>query len=263
MYCSKCGAENSDNSKYCVQCGEALIKYDNNNIQSENTSQNAALSDEEYDFRSRPYRSSKPWAWIIIISLIAIAGIYYIYNVIYNAVNNVESDKKIVETLQTFTVMDKVDGNKDEKSPAYVFKSSNGWTLKYTEANKYVIFTDSRAYKRLEDWFQIEQSRGFYFFGYTFVYDLNENAVRMEDHINLNTEKGHITSISYDMDSKEFIVRTDEKDWTVTNESEDYMFAKKLVHIFEEDIQLFTNELNTNKLSIDDVKNLKYKNIQE
>jgi hypothetical protein len=34
MYCSKCGTENSENSKYCQECGISLIK--NEDVESSN-----------------------------------------------------------------------------------------------------------------------------------------------------------------------------------------------------------------------------------
>ena len=246
MYCSKCGAENNDNSKYCLQCGEALIKYDNNNIQSENTSQNAALSDEGYAFLSRVYRKNKRWAWIIIISLIVIIGIYCIYNA--------ENNKKTVETLQTFTVMEKGNG---EYSTYYSFTSSNGWTLKYTDANEFVEFEEPRVYSCLSNWFQEDYIGNTGVFGY----DLSENVVRI--YLDYYTEEGQLSIINYDMDSKEFILRVGTKDWTVTDEFEDYMFDSGLVRAFEQNIQNFKNDLKANELSIDDVKSLKYKDIKE
>ena len=44
VYCSKCGKGNSENSKYCQECGELISK-------SQSSTQKKDKSDEILDFR--------------------------------------------------------------------------------------------------------------------------------------------------------------------------------------------------------------------
>lgn len=204
-------------------------------------------------------RKKKPlikkwWFWlgivIIIIFLCAIWG------------NDNGKKHEVIEKLQEFTDLEENDGK-------YLFKYDEenvnsfceGWSINYTERNEFVNFQEEAVIACFEN-----------VFGYDcfpeksaskdgFSYDLDENEIRI--FFDTELSEGNLSIITYSIEEDEFTLRVEGEDYEPSDEFLDYVNECDIVSIMKKDIDEFKHEIEDNELSIEQLFNLKYEDIDK
>lgn len=99
IYCSHCGAQNSSDSTYCYNCGEKLLKLDENNINQTTSSYKQDYNYKNNTKSSKTYKSSSNslgsvafvfcllrtilLSWTIVLLIINIFLTIKVYNHVY------------------------------------------------------------------------------------------------------------------------------------------------------------------------------------
>lgn len=226
MFCSNCGKEIDNNNKFCPYCGYSL-KPDANIEMPIEQSKKLILKNKK----------------IICIIAVCIVVIVLIGNLIGGS-----NAKEAVEKLQTFTYAEKANDR-------CTFESSGIWRLIYTEENTVVEFDESAVIEYLM------YSFGTYDVGNdgTFMYDLDENEIRI--YLDITTEEGHFTIINYNLKKGEVYFNKDGEHYSATQAFTDEINNYGIIDIMKEDINQFKSELNYYDLSVDQLEQIKYKDI--
>lgn len=196
----------------------------------------------------------KWWFWVgIVIIIIFLCAIWR---------NDNDKNRKVIEELQEFTDLEEADGK-------YLFKydkentnsSCKGWSINYTDVNEFVNFQEDVVIEYFTDVFGYDcfpdkgASKG------GFAYDLDENSIRI--YFDTELPEGNLSIITYSIDEDEFTLMVDGEHYEPSDEFLDYINECDIVSIMEKDIDEFKHEIEDNKLSIEQLFNLKYEDIDD
>ncbi len=228
MFCKNCGKEIKGENKFCPYCGEKL-QLDERKKQ---------LDKPGIIQKVKSYAKRRE----VCIGIVALIVIFVVGT--FSGKKDVDG---IVKKMETFTGMEKTD-------TGFTF-STDMWSLKYVESNEFVEFSEDAIYKCFINYF------GTYDLGNegTFTYDLSENEIRI--YFDCEISEGRLTIINYDISSDEFVLMVDGKKYTPTDEFVEFLNNCSLSDIMKNDIVTFETELKENGISIEEVTDLKYKDL--
>lgn len=229
MFCQKCGKENEDESQFCLYCGAALIP-DKNVMTS-----NAVLT-----------KKKKKW-WIIPLVICAcIVGFLFMCLICGN-----ETSEEEQETITKLGKLTNVSCHDD----IYLFEYKDKWVVNYNEYAQTVKINETKIYDCISEWFEsndIGNDGDFY-------YNWGENQLHAG--VDCKEKGGHITFIKYSIDEKKWTLMFNDEWYDLSNEFKKYLDDYKLLDTMQQDVKLFENDLATEGLSIEDLKNLEYDDV--
>ena len=234
MFCKNCGNKVKEKDEFCPFCGVKLQK----NVEKKDI--------KKLNNKIKSSILKKSWIGIGVIAIIIIL----VTIVVFGGKSHKGEDKKdIIKTLQKFTSL-------VQRDDIYLFCYNDSWAIKYAEEKETVDIIESSVYDFLQSY------TGNDFFGNAghFTYDFDENAVRM--YLDYKTDEGNISIINYDMDNNEYMVMADGDKYEASDELIDFIEKYGIIDIMKKDVEEFKNTLKDNNLSVEQVANLKHKDIQ-
>lgn len=228
MFCMNCGKEIKGNDKFCPYCGGALKQNEANqplNVTDKKKNKNSIFK--------------KWWFWVGIIAVIIFA---------FALIGKDSNKNEVIEKLQKFTTVEKTDN-------IYYFNFDSNWSIKYTDVNEAVDFEERKVYDCFAEYFGVTSfdNEG------NFTYDLDENEIRM--YVDYESAEGSISIINYSIDDDKFSVMKDANKYNAADDFVEYIKKYGLVETMQRDIAEFENILKDNGLSIEQITDLKYKDI--
>lgn len=222
MFCRNCGQEVNEKEKFCSHCGIPLQEVN------------------ERDAK----KSNKHVHWKKLIFLLGLAMVVIILINMKSGKNSEETIRK----LQQFTTVDETD-------VSYVFNYKDIWALNYAKDNEFIRIWDYAVY----DCFS--EMAGGSDFGNdgNFIYDFDDNEFRM--YIHYESPNGVISMINYEVDSGKMTVMKDDEWYYASEEMEEFIKSYGLVDIMKGDIEDFQTVLESQGITLDQVKDIKYKDV--
>ncbi len=240
MFCSKCGKELNDGSKFCPYCGSSL--------------QTDAINQQINGYaKSPPKKPIAKFVLFLIIPFIVIILLIFTFGE-----SGEEWDKEgTIDRLSEFTDV-------ESEEERYTFTCNDtvvgdplkDWVLTYTPENEFIRVTEDKVVSCFS-----------YRFGYGclrnpgFSYDLDENEIRI--YFDVEIDEGDLSIINYNIDNDEFTIMIDGEKYESSDELIRFMDSYDIPQILIEDIKRIKEELADNGISFDEITALKYQDIVE
>lgn len=235
MFCKNCGKEIKDEAEFCPYCGEKIRQMkENKNIVTPNK-------------KTKKLMLKKGWLWLGVIAIVLVTVIFGGEH--FKKEYKKDNKDEIIKKLQQFTFV-------AQRQDGYHFFYNDSWDIKYTKENEMVDIMEEDVY----DFFQSYTGEGYFANAGHFIYDLNENAIRM--YFKYKTDKGTLSLINYDIDDDEFMVMMDEEKYEASDELISFIKKHGIIDTMKDDIEEFKNTLKSNGLTVQQVTDLRYKDIE-
>lgn len=247
MFCKNCGKEIKENEKFCPHCGQAVQEKHETQKKGDVNDKNIKKRNDidGNEILKGQKRKSKKWIFIIPV-LIIIIGVIAVLLIV-----NGDSDKK--ETIQK--LLQDTDLYKTDNS--YVFNYQGEWEIIYTEENAFVKIPEKQVSDCVEEAFEIVDAGN----DDTFGYDFDTGNLNM--YFDAIIPDGNLSIITYNLESDEFTLNIDGERYEPTDEFAEYLDSYKLADTLKEDISAFEDTLNQMELSVEQISNLSFSDLDK